>query len=904
MRVRASLDLCGAWRLSARATSVDAAPLPTAGGAVLVPGTMPGLVPGPMPGLVPGTMPAQVPGCVHLDLERTGLVAPLAQDGDGPAVDWIGRTAWRYEREFVVDATLASAARLELVFESLQGLARVLLDGRELGRADNQFRSWRFDVSGLAPGEHTLVVDFGDAMAFLAAKDAERRLPAWGVGQDKDSSGAWLRASPVMFGWDFAPRAVTCGIAGAVRLEDPGHARIERVAVRQRQLDNGVARVDVATHVAQHSSASCNNAVRVDTRVHLALTRHGATVARAVGAPGATLELLVDAPELWWPNGEGAQPLYELVVEVHGDAGRVLDRTTRTIGLRTLELVRERSEGPNGTEESFTFRVNGRDLSIRGANWVPPQLHDAAEDPRHVERLVALAAQAGLDMLRVWGGGPYASEAFFDACDRHGLLVWQDLPFACATYPTFDDAFLANVAAELREQCARIHHRASLALLCGNNELENGLVEDEWTDIRMAWRDYSRLFDELAPGIVHECAPDTAWWPGSPHSPLHDRMKFNDERSGDAHTWEVWHAEAPFVSALDRRHRFLSEFGFQSPPHPQRLAPLVGGDLATSAPRVAHRQRSLRGDERIDRYLAREGVDATRLEPAARAQLVRVLQAQGNGLALEHARRSWPRCGGFLVWQWNEPWLAPSWSFVDAYGEPKPAFEALRHASAPRFASLWCDPRRAQVYAALVDHGATAGGTFEWRLEARALAAGADSAPLELARGRASSVRGTVPLVDVSFEDLRTRTGSEPCATLVTLDVCAADGRVHSAWLVPAPLGTWDLAPANVRVLAVAPRQSEHKSRASLRPADGARDFVAEVVCDRHAPFPIVVHPRIALTGAPILSVLFAGRRTRLVLRTDADVTSDELARELRVLTLHDLVDGARLPAAARDGEA
>jgi beta-mannosidase len=867
VRARATIDLCGAWRLGALASSATSAPLPIA------------------------EVEARVPGCVHTDLERVGLVAPLARDGDGPAVDWIGRTAWRFERLFVVDAVFASAARLELVFESLQGRARVSVDGTELGLADNQFRTWRFDVSGLAPGEHTLAVEFDDVMSFLAAKNAERRLPAWGVGQDKDDSGAWLRVSPVMFGWDFAPRAVTCGIAGPVRLEAPGDGFIAHVALRQRHRASGGVSVDVTTTLRDGGAGSTD-----DPHVELVLTRHGARIASTRGAPGAVLELVVDAPELWWPNGEGAQPLYDLDVRVCAPSGVLLDRTTRRVGLRTLELVRERSAGHDGEEESFTFRVNGRDLSIRGANWVPPQLHDAAEDAAHVERLVARAAAAGFDMLRVWGGGPYASEAFFDACDRHGLLVWQDMPFACATYPTFDDAFLANVEAELRDQCARLHHRASLALLCGNNELENGLVEDEWTDLRMAWRDYSRLFDELAPRVVRAWAPDTPWWPGSPHSPLHDRMKFNDERSGDAHTWEVWHAEAPFESALDRRHRFLSEFGFQSPPHPQRLAPLVGGDVSANAPRVAHRQRSLRGDERIDRYLAREGIDAARLEPSARSHLVRLLQALGDGLAMEHARRAWPRCGGFLVWQWNEPWLAPSWSLVDAAGEPKPAFEAARRAGAIRFASLWWDSRRARVFGALVDHGPNAGGAFDWRLVAHDLCD--EGAALELTRGRSSSARGTLPLFEVSLGELRERTGRAADATLLTLDVRHADGRVDENWLVPAPLGAWRTAPAKVAVLGVAPRAAWSDARRHARGERQSRDFVLTVVADRPTPFPLVVHSRTALTSTPTLACLPAGRPVRLAVRADVEFRHDALENDFCVLSLHDLVAGARtLPA-------
>jgi beta-mannosidase len=883
---RLTQDLCGTWRLSALHGSAASGPVAAGAGV--------------------SDVPAEVPGCVHLDLERAGLVPPLARDGDGPHVDWIGRTAWRYTRTFELASRLAHADDLELVCEGLQGLARVVLDGREIGRADNQFRTFRFRVGTLAPGVHELAIEFDDAMAFLAAKERERPLPAWGVGQDKDSSGAWLRASPVMFGWDFAPRAVTAGIWRTLRLESSGTARIDHLGVHQTHRTDGSVVVGVEAWLAGRVAArgsearvsvdavlSLAGAVVAHAAVDVAATREacdGATRrADASGAHGLLgaprLALLVANPRLWWPNGEGDQPLYDLLVEVRGADGALLDRATRRLGLRTLVLVRERQEGPNGTEESFLFRVNGRDVCIRGANWVPPQLHDAGEDRGHVTRLVDLARRAHFCMLRVWGGGPYASEAFYDACDAAGILVWQDLPFACCTYPTFDDAFLANVELELVDQCRRLHHRASLALWCGNNELENGLVEEEWTERRMAWRDYARLFDELAPRVVAAESHGTAWWPGSPHSPLHDRMAFNDERSGDAHLWEVWHAEAPFERFLDYRHRFASEFGFQSPPDPVRLVDFVGPDVSTSNPRVQHRQRSANGDARIDRYLAREDLDPSRLRPEARAHLVRLLQARGMGLAMEHERRMWPRCGGFLLWQFDEPWLAPSWSIVDADGRAKPAYEATRRASRARLLSLWHAPASGRVQAAFTDHAPAAAGTLTWRLAVHALDAPAHASALAVHTGRVETRRGTQSLFDLDLAEVCAAAGRAASGVLLELDAVDGRGRLERTWLAPARLGQVATVDPRLVVVDVVPLALDDGRSASFR---------VDVRAWHHALHPLVLHPRLALVCRQHLSVVRAGTVARLHVEAREPVAPADLASGLEVTSLHGLVLGAR----------
>lgn|GEM_PF-1292126 len=827
-------------------------------------------------------LPASVPGCVHRDLERAERIEPFERTGDGPAVDWIGRSSWSYARRFVVDASFAAATRHRLVFHGLQGVATVLLDGRELGTCDNQFRTWSFELDALEPGEHALEVRFADTFAWLEEREREsgRTLPGWGVGQDKDHTGAWLRASPVMFGWDFAPRAVTCGIWRGVELVAVDGPELALVRVGQQHRRDGSVRVRVDAEVDEHGQAR-------PAHLRAVLVLDGVRVAHAsarlTGASGDVF-LEVDRPALWWPSGEGDQRLYDLWVEVRAEDGAVLDRTHRRVGLRTIELVCR----PDASGESFRFRVNGREVPIRGANCVPASLFDADEEEPW--RVVGSARRANLNMLRVWGGGPYASDAFYDECDASGLLVWQDLPFACCTYPTFDAAFRANVEAELREQCRRLHARASLALVCGNNELENGLCADAWDDAHMSWSDYALLFDQALPRVVAEEAPATAWWPGSPHTPAGDRARFNDPGSGDAHLWDVWHGEEPFEWYLGSQHRFVSEFGFQSPPEPTRLRRLVGAELDPAAPRVAHRQRAKDGDARVDRYLAREGVDPARLDPVRRAHLARLVQARGMQLAIEHWRSRWPHCGGFLFWQLNEPWLGCSWSAFDGEDFEKPFGELLTDICAPRIVSLRLERDSASgaatVSAHWIDHGDPTERasvddderTLSWTARVYRLDADPDDDELDEIEGSCAYERGTTALFERDLDAWIGSLGLAPGACEIEVDVSTSAGHWDSESLVPAPLGAWELEDPRLEILSV------------RRDAAVPEWFTVEVRVEATAFYPVPFHPHLVVHGNDALATLEPGGVEELRIEVEGTRSPERLADGLQFLTLYELL--------------
>ncbi len=619
--------------------------------------------------------------------------------------EWVSRRAWTLRHELEYPESAAKFSEVELVFQTVDTLAEIWLGDEPLGRCDNAHRPWRFPIGEAWEGTRTLEVRFQPLFEHLDAKRTERPLPGWGVGQDKDDTGGWVRKAPVDFGWDFAPKVVPVGLRGGARIELHQETRLRDVQVLQvheqdavlldlwieyeteepHDLEVLVSVVapyppEVLRDSAQEPSTgaplSIEQSLQIWVKSEPAVdglelpgrpipkrVRHTTSAVTRGGI--ANVQLRIPEPRLWWPNGLGAQPLYDLSVFLDGDTYRC------RLGLRRLELVRER----DGAEESFGFRINGRPMFAFGANWVPPTALPG-EEPELTDDLLVMAHVSGMNMLRVWGGSGYETDAFYDRCDELGLLVWTDFAFACCTYPTFDADWMASVEAEARHQVKRLRHHAALALWCGNNEVENGLTGPEWTNERMSWDAYRPLFDELLAKVCSELDPATGYWPGSPHSPLGDRMAFNSEANGDAHLWAQWHGAEPFEKYLEGRHRFVSETGWQSLPHIETLREVFGSYTELDDPDLAHRQRSIFGQERLATFLAAEGLEFTDLESYAAA--TQELQSRFCVLALEHALSLWPRCQGLLLWQLNEPWAAPTWSLIDHAGRPKPALEALQ----------------------------------------------------------------------------------------------------------------------------------------------------------------------------------------------------------------------------------
>ncbi len=621
-------------------------------------------------------IPATVPGCVHTDLLANGLLEdPFYRTNEAKQM-WIGETDWRYARSFEVSADVLAHDRVLLRFHGLDTLATIRMNGVEVGQAENMFRTWEFDVKSiLQAGENMLEIDLVSPMQYVRRMDAEKGAMAGWVEPMRVNTSAWIRKEPCNFGWDWGPKMVTSGIWRDVEIVAYNTARLQDLLILQDHA---------AEHVTEHVTLNLQASVEGADAEPLTLTAQvifeGQQVAQAdavVQNDAAEMSLPISAPQLWFPNNMGAQPLYELQVTLYDQQGNVLDTLHRRIGLRTLTLERHHDEWG----ESFYFACNGVSFFAKGANWIPPSPYPGQTSAADYERLIRAAADANMNMLRVWGGGFYESEVFYHLCDQYGITVWQDFMFACGTYPCRDKTFVDNVIAEVQENVRRIRHHACIALWCGNNEIEQGLSSPDWL-ATMSWEEYSHLFDTIIGDVVREIAPQTAYWPGSPHSPYGDRSDHMNPAWGDTHLWSVWHGKEPFEWYRTRLDRFCSEFGFQSFPEPSTVYEFtLPEDRNITSYVMEHHQRSGIGNSTIIHYL----LDWFRLPTSfdKTLWLSQILQGMAMKYAVEHWRRNMPRTMGTLYWQLNDMWGAPSWSSLDWKGNWKTLHYMARRFYAP-----------------------------------------------------------------------------------------------------------------------------------------------------------------------------------------------------------------------------
>lgn len=623
-------------------------------------------------------LPADVPGCIHTDLLAAGVIPdPFYRDNER-TVMWVGETAWLYRRTFSVSPELLQHDRVLLHCDGLDTLATIWLNGQEIGQTDNMFRTWEFDArSILRPGENEITVRFDSALLFGQQKLAQRYIHSWSTDTHKLPGGNYVRKAQCHFGWDWGPKLVTCGIWRDISLLAFDEARLADVNVRQNHA--GPGQVTLTCRVAAERMTTAPLKARCQVSLNGQEVERQ-TVKLDDGRGEASLTVV--EPRLWWPNGLGDQPLYTVSVVLTDEAGQALDAWNRKIGLRTLRLVRQ----PDEWGESFHFACNGQPFFAKGANWIPADSFITRLSEGHYAELLDAAAETHMNMLRVWGGGIYEQDIFYELCDQLGICIWQDFMFSCATYPTFEDDFMNNVAQEAKDNIRRLRHHACLALWCGNNELEQGLVSDQWTGTTMSWVDYGALFDGLLPQLVAELDPETDYWPSSPHTPHEDRRNWNDPRWGDAHIWEVWHGLKPFEYYYTCFHRFNSEFGFQSFPEPKMVRTFTEpADENITSYIMEHHQRHSSGNSIIMHYL----LDWFRLPTSfdMNLWLSQILQGMAMKHAVEHWRRTMPRGMGTLYWQLNDCWPVASWSSLDYDGRWKALHYMARHFYAPLLVS-------------------------------------------------------------------------------------------------------------------------------------------------------------------------------------------------------------------------
>jgi beta-mannosidase len=647
---------------------------------------------------------ATVPGGAHTDLLALGRIPdPFFADNE-LRVQWVAESDWEYRKIFPSDPKMRLEKKNFLICDGLDTLAEVSLNGKLLGKTNNQFRSWRWDVTGLlTEGDNELILLFRSPLEYIRACQLKRPL----TGGGDIPGGPHLRKAPYHWGWDWGPKLPAIGIWKNIRLEACSTARLADVSVRQQHQDGKVKIVARAEVEAWAEEPLQMQAVLISP------SGIRTEAAALVDGNATTIEMAVANPRLWWPSGMGAQDLYQLeIMLLSGSA--TLDRRAYTLGLRTIALSREK----DAWGESFTFAVNGVPLFAKGADWIPADSFTTRVTDARMRSLVQSAADAHMNMLRVWGGGTYGEERFYDLCDRLGILVWQDFIFACGIYPG-DDVFAENVRLEAVENVRRLRHRASLALWCGNNEMEQGWSDWKWNkpddpDNQQLKAGYDRMFHHLLPTVVAEEDPDRPYWPSSASSgePFVDP---NGQSRGDMHYWGVWHERQPFSAYRDQLPRFASEFGFQSlPPYKTIKTFTAPADRNLTSYVMEHRQRSGPGNQ----VILSQMLDSFRLPKdfAALSYLSMILQAEGMRIGVEHWRRNRERVGGTIIWQLNDCWQSISWSSLDYFGRWKALHYMARRFYAPVLLSVEDTADRRAIHVTS-DQIRTWNGEVRWRLE-------------------------------------------------------------------------------------------------------------------------------------------------------------------------------------------
>lgn len=610
---------------------------------------------------------AHVPGSVYADLMADGTMPdPFWRENELDAFERMKKD-YVYQRAFTVTEAQLAHAHVELVCEGLDTLAHVSLNGHEIAFADNMHITWVWDVKEqLHTGENTLEIRFDSPIRYCAKKAEEA--PGW-ESSDATPGFRHLRKAHCMFGWDWGPRLPDAGIWRPIFLRTWDAARLENALMLQAHHD-GVVDVTIRPEIAGESAWSAE------------ITAPDGEVMIIPKTTAAEQVVTIQNPQLWWPNGLGKQPLYRVTVRLATGDTRVW-----RIGLRTMTVSREKDEWG----EEFCHVVNGVKVFAMGADYIPEDNILARVTPERTRRLLEDCKAANFNAIRVWGGGYYPDDAFYDICDELGLMVWQDLMYACAFYDLTPD-FERSIRVETHQNVARLRHHASLALICGNNEMEmfmaganSALINHRTWEFVPTYphhiTDYVKMFEYILPAIVKETAPQTYWWPASPSSGGNFDAP-NDENRGDNHYWDVWHGEKPFTEYRKFFFRYASEFGFQSFPCLKSVEQFTLPDDRNIFSRVMERhQRNQAANGKILSYLSQTFRYPNSFDDLLYAS--QLMQAEAIRYGVEHWRRNRGRCMGAIIWQLNDIWPVASWASIDYYGRWKALHYAAKRFFAP-----------------------------------------------------------------------------------------------------------------------------------------------------------------------------------------------------------------------------
>lgn len=621
--------------------------------------------------------PAKIPGCVHTDLMDNQLIDDPFFRLNERGMQWIDKEDWIYRTSFDVEPAMLSKKNIILDFEGLDTYADVTLNGKKILAADNMFREWRVNVKELLKPE-------GNQLQIYFHSPIKIAMPKWEAvpfqyrsSNDQSENGGlfdrkvgvFVRKAGYHFGWDWGPRLVTSGIWRSVVLEAWEDARITDVFYEQQEVTSRAATVHATVEINADNDMQAVVAIDNCTDNYQLSQK---TVKLQKGVNKVPLSFTIKQPKLWWTNGLGEAFLYSFSVMINAD-GQEIDRFDRKIGLRSLKVITK----PDEYGESFYFELNGQPIFAKGANYIPCDNFLTRVTDSIYDKTILDAVKANMNMLRVWGGGIYENDIFYELCDKYGILVWQDFMFACSVYPS-EGELLENIRQEAIDNVRRLRNHSCIALWCGNNECLDAWFNWNWKRTydkqnpewsKIIWNQFKELYFVTLPKVVEEYHPGACYRKSSPYS---DDEGTRNHKVGDMHYWEVWQGLKPLSHFMKERSRFFSEYGFQSFPDFEsikRYAPKQEDWELTSEVMMSHQRGGVSANKRINDFLLKEYKAPKDFRTFV--YMSQLLQADAIKMAMEAHRRDMPYCMGSLVWQHNDCWPVASWSSRDYYGRWK-----------------------------------------------------------------------------------------------------------------------------------------------------------------------------------------------------------------------------------------
>ncbi len=611
--------------------------------------------------------PATVPGSVYNDLLRSGRIEnPYYRDNEDAALKLMDNE-FEYVGTFNLNQTdIADADEVLLRFNGIDTLADISLNGQMLGSADNMHRIWEYRIKEiLTGGENEIKIVFHSPTKYIA-EEFEKDPAILGT-EDAMRGFPKIRKGHYMFGWDWGPRLPDAGIWKNVELLKVKKAGFTSTYIHQ-EFNEDMSKVSIRVRckafieefITEKPEIVLNKDSGFDIKVSVTDPKGSVIFENADGYS----DLTIDNPELWWPNGFGEHPLYTVKIGLFDKEGNLLDSSTKRIGLRKLEISTAKDE--YGAE--FAQVVNGVKFFAMGADYIPEDNMLPLCNADRTRKLLSDCVAANFNSIRVWGGGLYPDDYFFDICDELGLVVWQDFMFACANY-RLTRHFEENILTELKEQIRRLSHHASLGLWCGNNEMEMFVDQGTWGAKFEIKSDYVKMYEYLFPRLLEEEDPDRFYWPASPSTGGGFDYP-NDPNRGDVHYWEVWHGNKPFTEYRQFYFRYLSEFGFQSFPSMKTIEKFtLPEDRNVFSYIMEKHQRNAAANGKIMNYMEQTFLYPNSLDTLVYAS--QLLQAEAIRYGVEHFRRNRGRCMGTVYWQLNDCWPVASWASIDYYGRWK-----------------------------------------------------------------------------------------------------------------------------------------------------------------------------------------------------------------------------------------